>query len=63
MHCYPRLEMLMNDCKLSQSEAVDLADSIALYEPILRLKPGYILELEHGTSTNIIALHVRHGKY
>ena len=55
---YPELQSLVDKFSKSKSAAVDLADAIALYEYIHRLKPKCILELGPGTSTNIISLAI-----
>lgn len=56
---YPALKRLVEGFQKSESAAVDLADAIALYEHVLRLKPKCILELGPGTSTNVICLAIK----
>ena len=55
---YPDLRDLLDKFSQSKSAAVNLADSIGLYEQVLSLKPKCILELGPGTSTNIICLAI-----
>ena len=55
---YPNLRDLLEKFSKSKSAAVDLADSIGLYEHVIATKPKCILELGPGTSTNIICLAI-----
>lgn len=55
---YPGLRMVLDHCAGSTSNAIDLADAIALYEHVLQRKPACILELGSGTSTQVICMAI-----
>ena len=55
---YTQLHALLDRLSQSASAAIDVADAIALYECVQRLKPRCLLELGPGTSTNVICLAI-----